>query len=108
MIFIETRMVEITMIFHILKNPQKYQEEMMQNPEKTFTNWALTVKKMRDNLLICNYKFLRDMTKNARDTSWIITGLNHWSPNEYLKQQQQIVLRSSSFVNILSLENMFF
>jgi len=79
-------MVEITMIFHVLKNPHLYQEEIMQNSDKTLTNWALTVKKMRDNLLICNYKFLRDMSKNANDTSWIITELNHWSPSEYLKE----------------------
>jgi hypothetical protein len=83
-VFLETRAVEITMIFHILKNPEKYRDEMLQNTGNSVTNWASTVKKMRDNIIVCNYKFLRDMSKNAKDDSWIITGLNHWLPNEYL------------------------
>jgi hypothetical protein len=75
------------MIFHILKDPESYREEMLQGTGNTVTNWAATVKKMRNNIIICNYKFLRDMSKNAKDDSWIITGLNHWLPNEYLQQQ---------------------
>ncbi|CAF3406497.1 unnamed protein product [Rotaria sp. Silwood1] len=81
-----TRMVEITMIFHVLKNPELYREEMFEGSGSAFSNWLSTVKKMRDNIIVCNYKFLRDMSKNASDDSWIITGLNHWSPNEYFQQ----------------------
>jgi hypothetical protein len=77
------------MIFHILKDPESYREEMLQSTGNSFTTWVSTVKKMRDNIIVCNYKFLRDMSKNAKDDSWIITGLNHWLPNEYLQQQQQ-------------------
>ena len=75
------------MIFHILKNPELYQEEMVQSTENTLTTWTSTINKIRDNMIVCNYKFLRDMSKNAKDDSWIITGLNHWLPNEYFQQQ---------------------
>jgi hypothetical protein len=77
------------MIFHVLKDPESYREAMLESTENSFTTWASTVKKMRDNMIICNYKFLRDMSAHAKDDSWIITGLNHWSPNEYLQQEQQ-------------------
>jgi len=74
------------MIFHVLKDPESYREEMLQGTGHTALKWAAAVKKMRDNIIVCNYKFLRDMSKNAKDDSWIITGLNHWLPNEYLQQ----------------------
>lgn len=74
------------MLFHVLKNPELYRDEMLHSSENSLVTWASTVKKMRDNLIICNYKFLRDMTKDAQDESWTITGLNHWSPNEYLQK----------------------
>lgn len=73
------------MIFHVLKNLEFYRDEMLQSTGNTLFTWTSTVKKMRDNMIICNYKFLRDMTKDARDDSWTITGLNHWSLNEYLQ-----------------------
>ncbi len=77
------------MIFHILKNPESYQEEILQGTGNAASNWLSAVKKMRNDIIVCNYKFLRDMSKNAQDDSWIITGLNHWSPNEYVQQQQE-------------------
>lgn len=73
------------MIFHVLKNPESYREEISEGSGSTTTNWISTVKKMRDNIIICNYKFLRDMSKDAQDDSWTITGLNHWLPNEYFQ-----------------------
>ena len=87
--FLESRLVEITMIFHVLKDPESYREEMLQSTGNSLTNWASMVKKMRDNLIVCNYKFLRDMGQQAKDESWTITGLNHWLPNEHFEQQQQ-------------------
>ncbi|CAF0822076.1 unnamed protein product [Rotaria sp. Silwood1] len=81
-----SRLVEITMIFHILKDRNSYQEEMLHAKGDSITNWTATMKKMRDNIVVCNYKFLRDMSKNANDDSWIITGLNHWLPSEYEQQ----------------------
>ncbi|CAF3402711.1 unnamed protein product [Rotaria socialis] len=80
------RMVEITMIFHVLKNPESYRDEMLDGPGNAASNWISAVKKMRDDIIICNYRFLRDMSSDAQDSSWIITGLNHWLPNEYLQQ----------------------
>ena len=77
------------MIFHILKDRESYREAMMQGTGNTATNWATAVKKMRDNIVVCNYKFLRDMSKNAKDDSWIISGLNHWLPSEYEQQSRQ-------------------
>ncbi|CAF0932729.1 unnamed protein product [Rotaria sordida] len=81
-----TRMVEIIMIFHILKNPESYRDEMLEGSGSTFSNWISTIKTMRDNIIVCNYKFSRNMSENAQDNSWIITGLNHWLPNEYFQQ----------------------
>ncbi len=88
-IILDSRLVEITMIFHILKDRESYREAMMQTTGNAATNWATAVKKMRDNIVVCNYKFLRDMSKNAKDDSWIISGLNHWLPSEYEQQPQQ-------------------
>mgnify|MGYP006892793991 CR=1 FL=1 len=86
----DNRLVEITMIFHVLKNRQAYQDAMLGNDNAGVpSNWTSTMKKIRDNIVVCNYKFLRDMSKNATDDSWIITGLNHWLPSEYEDQQQQ-------------------
>ncbi len=77
------------MIFHVLKDRESYREEMLRNTGSAAANWASAVKKMRDNIIVCNYKFLRDMSKNAKDDSWIISGLNHWLPSEYEQQPQQ-------------------
>jgi inner membrane protein involved in colicin E2 resistance len=88
-LFLDTRLVEITMIFHVLKDRESYREEMLRNTGSAAANWASAVKKMRDNIIVCNYKFLRDMSKNAKDDSWIISGLNHWLPSEYEQQPQQ-------------------
>jgi hypothetical protein len=74
------------MIFHILKNRESYQEEMLRNTSGTATNWSAAMNKMRDNIVVCNYRFLRDMSKNTKDDSWIISGLNHWLPSEYEQQ----------------------
>jgi hypothetical protein len=76
------------MIFHILKDRDSYREDMLRDTGGAVTNWAASMKKMRDNIIVCNYKFLRDMSKNATDDSWIITGLNHWLPSEYEQQQR--------------------
>ncbi|CAF2396817.1 unnamed protein product [Rotaria sp. Silwood2] len=81
-----SRLVEITIIFHILKDRNAYHEEMIHAKGDSITNWTAAMKKMRDNIVVCNYKFLRDMSKNAKDDSWIISGLNHWSPSEYEQQ----------------------
>lgn len=84
-----SRLVEITMIFHILKDRNSYREEML-NPAggaDAAGNWAAAMKKMRGNIVVCNYKFLRDMSKSSTDDSWVISGLNHWLPSEYEKQQ---------------------
>ncbi|UJR28017.1 hypothetical protein I4U23_009277 [Adineta vaga] len=83
-----SRLVEITMIFHILKDRDSYRDEMMNAPGGAAANWASAVKKMRDNIIVCNYKFLRDMSKNSNDDSWIISGVNHWLPSEYEDQQK--------------------
>ncbi|CAF0938584.1 unnamed protein product [Adineta steineri] len=83
----KTYLVEVSMIFHVLKNPELYQEEMIHATGNTASNMIATMRKMRDNVIVCNYKFLRNMSKNANDDSWIITGLNHWSPTEYFKQE---------------------
>lgn len=77
------------MIFHVLKNRESYREEMLQNSDGKSTSLTTAMKKMRDNIVVCNYKFLRDMSKNAKDDSWIISGLNHWLPSEYEDQPQQ-------------------
>ena len=77
------------MIFHILKDRESYREAMLRDSSGIATNWASAMKKMRDNIIVCNYKFLRDMSKNSKDDSWIISGLNHWLPIEYEEQQQQ-------------------
>jgi hypothetical protein len=74
------------MIFHILKNRESYQEEMLRNTSGTTINWSAAMNKMRDNIVVCNYRFLRDMSKNTKDDSWIISGLNHWLPSEYEQQ----------------------
>jgi hypothetical protein len=76
------------MIFHVLKDRESYRQEMLQGTGGTAANWATAVKKMRDNIIVCNYKFLRDMSKNAKDDNWIISGLNHWLPSEYEQQKQ--------------------
>jgi len=86
---LDSRLVEITMIFHILKERESYQQAMLDNKDGAATNWVDSMKKMRDNIIVCNYKFLRDMSKNAQDDSWIISGLNHWLPSEYEQRQQQ-------------------
>lgn len=78
-------MVEITMIFHVLQNPESYRDEMFEGPGSATSNWLSTVKRMRDNIIICNYSFLRDMSKDVHDDSWVITRLNHWIPNEYFQ-----------------------
>ncbi|CAF0811905.1 unnamed protein product [Adineta steineri] len=83
------RLVEITMIFHILKDRDAYRQEMLNATGNVASNWTSAVKKMRDNIIVCNYKFLRDMSKNAKDDSWTISGLNHWQPSEYEQQQKQ-------------------
>ena len=74
------------MIFHVLKDRDSYREEVLHGEGGAAANWASAVKKMRDNIVVCNYKFLRDMSKNAKDDSWIISGLNHWLPSEYEQQ----------------------
>ena len=74
------------MIFHVLKDRESCQREISQNPEQNIDNWSAMMKKMRDNIVVCNYKFLRDLSKNAEDDSWIISGLNHWLPTEYEEQ----------------------
>jgi hypothetical protein len=74
------------MIFHILKNRESYQEEMLRNSSGTGTSWSTAMKKMRDNIVVCNYKFLRDVSKDTKDDSWVISGLNHWLPSEYEEQ----------------------
>ncbi len=89
MIILDSRLVEITMIFHILKDRDSYRETMLRDTGGVAANWAAAVNKMRDNIVVCNYKFLRDMSKNAKDDSWVISGLNHWLPSEYEQQQQQ-------------------
>ncbi|CAF0894217.1 unnamed protein product [Rotaria sordida] len=84
---INSRLVEITMIFHVLKDRNSYQQEVLHAKGDSVANWAATMKKMRNNIVVCNYKFLRDMSKNANDDTWIISGLNHWLPSEYEQQQ---------------------
>lgn len=74
------------MIFHVLKNRDSFRDEMFDGSNNMASNWVSVSKKMRDNLIVCNYKFLRDMSKNAQDDSWTITGLNHWLPSEYQSQ----------------------
>jgi hypothetical protein len=88
-IFLDSRLVEINMIFHILKDRDLYREEILHGEGGTAANWASAVKKMRHNIVVCNYKFLRDMSNNAKDDSWIISGLNHWLPSEYEQEPQQ-------------------
>ncbi|CAF1255504.1 unnamed protein product [Rotaria magnacalcarata] len=80
-----SRLVEITMIFHVLKDRKSYHDGILNATADATTNWAASMKKMRDNIVVCNYKFLRDMSKNSKDDSWIISGLNHWLPSEYEK-----------------------
>ena len=87
--FLDSRLVEITMIFHILKDRESCRQEFLNSTGGAAANWATAAKKMRDNIVICNYKFLRDMSKNSTDDSWIISGLNHWLPSEYEYEQQQ-------------------
>lgn len=86
--YLDSRIVEISMIFHILKNRDLYRDEVLQSTKGNPTNLTSAMRKMRDNIVVCNYKFLRDMSKNATDESWIISGLNHWLPSEYEDQQQ--------------------
>ena len=76
------------MIFHVLKNREAYREELMQSNDSATTKLATAMKIMRENIVVCNYKFLRDMSKNAQDESWTISGLNHWLPSEYSQSQQ--------------------
>jgi hypothetical protein len=71
------------MIFHVVKDPQSYYDEMMQSTGTPMANWTSTVRTIRDNIIVCNYKFRRDLSPHAHDDSWIITGLNHWLPIEY-------------------------
>ena len=88
LVYSDNRQVEINMIFHVLKNRDSYREDMLQSAGGMTANWASTMKKMRENIIVCNYKFLRDMSKDAQDDSWTISGLNHWLPSEYEQQQQ--------------------
>ena len=76
-------MIEISMIFHILKDPNAYRQEIMQSSNASVADWLSKLRKMRNEIIVCNYKFLRDTNCNSTDNSWIITGLNHWLPNEY-------------------------
>lgn len=76
------------MIFHLLKDRNSYQQEMFQGSASAVNDWTEKMKKMRNDIVVCNYKFLRDMSKNANDDSWIITGLNHWLPSEYEQESK--------------------
>lgn len=75
------------MVFHVVKDLDSYREEMLEGNGNPLANWATMMKKIRDNIIVCNYRFLRNVTPNARDNSWLITGLNHWIPAEYLEAQ---------------------
>ena len=75
------------MVFHVVKDLDAYREGMLEAEGNAFANWTNTMKKIRDNIIVCNYRFLRNLTPNARDDSWLITGLNHWIPGEYLEAQ---------------------
>lgn len=89
MVCLANRAVEISMIFHVLKDRESYREDVLQGSDGVANSWATAMKKMRDNIVVCNYKFLRDMSKDAQDESWIISGLNHWLPSEYDQKPQQ-------------------
>ena len=74
------------MVFHVIKDPNAYRA-MLEETGSTISNWTSTARKMRENIMVCNYRFLKNISQNAKDDSWIITGLNHWIPKEYLQAQ---------------------
>lgn len=71
------------MVFHVIKDVESYREEMLQGSGTPAGNWLSAVRKMRDEIIICNYKFLRNITPNTNDDSWMIVSLNHWRPKDY-------------------------
>ena len=86
------------MIFHILKDPESYREEMLQRTDSATADWIATVKKMRDNIIICNYKFLRDMSKILK----MIVGL---SLDLIIGYQMNIFSNHKHFHSLCKIEN---
>jgi hypothetical protein len=86
---LDNRLVEISMLFHVVKALTSIREDLHQTTNDPLGNWMMTMKNMHDSVVVCNYKFIRDMSKNSNDDSWIISGLNHWLPSEYGQKYQQ-------------------
>ena len=83
---LDTQLVEIMMVFHVIKDPEVYRA-MLEETGGILSKWTTAAKKMRENIIVCNYRFVRNVSRNAEDDSWLITGLNHWIPREYLQAQ---------------------
>lgn len=73
----QTRIVEITMVYHALRNLK----ELVQRGERIPLVKKLPPEYQR-RLSICNYRFRREFTKGVKD-DWTINLLNHFVPDKY-------------------------
>ncbi|CAF0832447.1 unnamed protein product [Didymodactylos carnosus] len=74
---------EIGIIIEDKSGKEKHVEQHMNMDLSTLLNFSKTSHSIRDSIVICNYRFVREMTKGVSD-GWTINALNHWLPNEYL------------------------
>jgi len=74
----QTRYVEITVVFHILRGFLEKSKESQNFSIRHFIN-----SEDRNNVMVCNYRFFRDFTKGVQNPTWIINMMNHFLPADH-------------------------
>lgn len=77
---VQKRFVEITMVYHTFRGL----EGMKSRGEELPLNVGM-MPQYRDNISICNYRFIREFTKGV-EGEWTINLLNHFKPSDYIDQ----------------------
>lgn len=73
----QTRHVEITVVFHILRGFAE--QAKVRGDAKTFQDF-IKADDTKYNVMICNYRFFKDFTEGAKNPTWIINLVNHFLP----------------------------
>lgn len=76
----QKRFVEITMVYHVLRGL----DAMKAKGEDLPLNVGM-LPQYRDNISICNYRFIKEFTK-GNESDWTINLLNHFKPSDYIDQ----------------------
>lgn len=69
---VQERFVEITVCFHVFEGLSELIEK------EGFQPGPSSMQKHRDKIIICNYRFLREFTKNTQDGDWRVNLIHHF------------------------------